>query len=142
MNTQGTSGVCVEFERKKLLSAIPTQNFRHGNVVYKSPKEFTSTYSTSYELPFIKGDAYRHEMEYRVIYAEKEEKLAFKHIPIKVNLIRTIKLSPWMPKPLVESAIKVLKSIDGCYGLVVKDSKIIENEAWIQYVNRNNRREV
>ena len=133
--SDGPHGVSIDFEKDKLLPAFGEDNkIRHGCVKYKrigemekSLKELPLNVS---ELPFLKRYPYRGEKEYRVIYMDTEKRLRFKNYDIDLSWIKLIRLSPWMPKPLVESVRKSLKKIPGCAGLEIVRSTVTDSRRW------------
>ena len=132
-----SSGVCIDFHKKYLLAQVPKVGYKHRKVKYKRPVEFLADYPTSFDLPFLKGWAYRHEIEYRIVYVSEEVGLQAVSFPIELSAIRSIVLSPWLPAALVESTSATLNSIDGCANIPVVHSSVVENEAWVAYVNRH-----
>lgn len=131
-----SSGVCIEFHKKLLLDLVPKANFRHDKVKYQSPTEFLSGYPSPRDLPFIKGSAYRHEIEYRIVYASETKGLQSISFPIELATIRSIILGPWLPTALVEATTAAFRSIEGCDTIPILHSKVVENENWISYINK------
>lgn len=131
----GSSGICIEFHKTELLEAVPKVGFVHKKVAYKKPAEFLSGYPKPSQLPFIKGWAYRHEIEYRIIYASDTENTRLKAFPFALSCIRSITLSPWLPSPLFEAAKSAILATKGCINIPVVQSKVVENESWLAYVN-------
>lgn len=131
-----SSGVCIEFHKNELLALVPNAGYKHRKVKYQRPPEFLAGYPTSRDLPFIKGWAYRHEIEYRIVYASEAKGLQAISFPIEPSSIRSIVLSPWLAKALVEPTRKAINAVAGCEKIPVTHSSVVENEAWIAYVNR------
>ncbi len=130
----GSAGVCIYYFKDKLSKAIPKQGFSHRLVDYKSPTELLASYSELNDMPFTKAEAYRDEIEYRVIYSSKTEFLRYKTITIELDVIRSIVLSPWMAPSLFEATKETLLSIEGCENIPITQSRVVANEAWLQYV--------
>lgn len=133
--SDGPHGVSIDFEEDKLLSAFDEDNkIRHDPVEYKSIEEMEKSLKelplNVSELPFLKRYPYRGEKEYRVIYVDTEEHLESKSYEIKLDWIKLIRLSPWMPKPLVKSVTETLKSISGCSGLKILQSTVTDSRRW------------
>ncbi len=130
----GSAGVCIYYFKDKLLEAVPKKDFSHRLVDYKSPTELLASYAQLTDMPFTKAEAYRDEIEYRIIYSSKTESLRYKTISIDLGVIRAIVLSPWMAPTLFEATKETLLSIDGCEDISITQSNVVANEAWLQYV--------
>ncbi len=130
--SHGANGVCIEFERDKLLSAFDGDpKIRKGYVEYKLIKDAGRLEAISLEkLPFLKRHPYLDEQEYRIVYSDTERSLDFKNYPIDLKCIRRITLSPWITKALANSVKKVLKGIAGCGEISVSRSTLTNNEKW------------
>lgn len=130
----GSAGVCIYYFKDKLLEAIPKDGFTHRIVDYKSPTELLASYALLADMPFTKGEAYRDEIEYRIIYSSTAEEVRCKTIPIDLSVIRSIVLSPWMAPALFEATEASIREIDGCTGIPITQSPVVTNQAWLQYV--------
>ena len=134
----GTDGVCIVFDKDRLLHEIDSKyedQLMHQDVDYKSYKEAVNDPPDILDILFLKRPAYRDEKEYRIVYAfDKDEKPATtRDYDISLSCIRGIVISPWLPKNLYESVKTVLTSIDGCQGLDISRSTLIESERWKQF---------
>lgn len=136
--SHGADGVCIEFEKETLLSSFPkSANLKRGYVTYKAIKESLSAKTIDLEkLPFLKRIPYKDEHEYRVIYVDYHNAMEFNDYPIKIDCIRRITLSPWMPSQVRDSVRDVLRAIDGCSELSISYSTLIENETWKSFTSR------
>ena len=124
-----SAGVCIEFDFGKLepyLDKDPQLNYRE--VMYKDISEVAGTRRRN--LPFVKRSPYHDEKEFRLIYVDMTQELNYAPFKIHLNSIRRVTLSPWMPKTLADAVKKSLMSIDGCKGLEIFRSTLIENERW------------
>jgi len=130
----GAAGVCIYYFKGKLLEAVPKKGFAHRLVGYKSPTQLLGSYACLADMPFTKAEAYRDEIEYRIIYSSEMESVRYKSIPIDLGVIRSIVLSPWMAPALFEATKETLLSIDGCADIPITQSPVVLNEAWLQYV--------
>jgi hypothetical protein len=130
--SHGPDGVCIAFDKEKLLSAFEKDpRIKTGFVHYTKMNELESLRSVRIaELPFLKRAPYRDEKEFRVVYCDKKTATEFKDYQIDIGWIRRITLSPWIPKALAASVKEMLKSIDGCSGLKIARSTLVENETW------------
>lgn len=128
----GPGGVCIHFFKDELLKAIPKDDFIHRYVSYKSPTQLLSSYGERLDLiPFTKAEAYRDEIEYRIVYASKEPSIMYKTIPIDLSVIRSIVLSPWMAPAVFEATKSTIQLIKGCDDIPIIQSKVIDNKHWI-----------
>ena len=131
------SGVCVEFRRKELLAVIKgMQGVRHGAVDYLTLGKMAETAPDLKKLPFIKRHAFRHELEYRLIYEAADRSEPTHSLPIPMSVIAGITLSPWMPPPLLESTRDALHAIPGCEKLKITRSELISNQQWQRNAGR------
>ena len=133
--SDGPHGVSIDFEEDKLLSKFNEDDkIRHGPVEYKRIEEMEKSLKelplNVSRLPFLKRYPYGGEEEYRVIYVDTEKRLRFKNYDIDLSWIKLIRLSPWMPKPLVKSVTETLKSISGCSGLKIVQSTVTDSRRW------------
>jgi Protein of unknown function (DUF2971) len=119
--SHGSDGVCIEFDKQKLLSAFRNDpQISRGPVQYKTIKEINDLELIDLDdLPFLKRYPYEDEAEYRVIYVDKKKSTEFQDYWIEIAWINRITLSPWMSERLAGSVIKTLKSIDGCSRLKI-----------------------
>jgi hypothetical protein len=132
----GLDGVCIEFDRDKLLSSFKRDDrISSRSVEYRQIPEIRRNPPLDDELPFLKRFPYQDEMEFRIIYSDTSEAMEAKSYPIKLRCIARITLSPWMPAPLVDSVKRALHIIDGCSRLKVYRSTLIENEKWKKAAN-------
>lgn len=135
--TPGIDGICFEFDKRKLLENIAAfSGLIHGQVKYREIKSLTTACPPKIEqLPFLKRWPYRDEAEYRLIYCSPETGITFWDMPIYFDCIRSISLSPWMPKSFSDSIKSTLRSMDGCQNLRISRSTLLENKTWITALN-------
>jgi hypothetical protein len=132
----GRTECLFEFDRQELLSAFASDdNIEIGNVCYKWIRELREELREVQidfgQLPFLKRAQFKDEKELRIVYINIEEYVAYKEYPIKIEWIKRIALSPWMPKPLVGSVKDTLKSInEKCSDIQVTQSYLVDNETW------------
>lgn len=133
----GIAGVCIEFDKEWLLNNLDVkyEGLLHGNVNYRSYAEANRDRPDVLELPFLKRPAYKDEREYRIVrmFDEDERSAPARDYDIDIGCIRRIVLSPWMPRELCLSVKGVLMSIEGCGGLKVARSLLIEHKAWKKF---------
>ena len=131
------SGVCLEFFRQPLLDAVGKQEgIRHGPVSYRTLDKIAEKPPTLSRLPFLKRYAFRHELEYRLIFASKTADSRAHSLPTGLDVLHGVTLSPWMPPTLLESTRKLLSSIPGCENIPVNRSELINNKRWMENADR------
>jgi Protein of unknown function (DUF2971) len=130
--SHGTDGVRIEFDRKKLLKAFADhESITARDVHYKTLKQLDDNSRFQIDdLPFLKRQAFKDESEFRVIYENAKAVETIKSFEIDVGAIRRITLSPWIVKSLSTSVIDSLRQIDGCKGLKVYRSTLVDSERW------------
>ncbi|HRN87406.1 DUF2971 domain-containing protein [Hyphomicrobium sp.] len=134
--SQGMDGVCLEFDRERLLAAFEgNPQIRYGSVEYYELRKLREAPLTVEELPFIKRFPYQDEKEFRIVYVDTEQLLSFKDFEIDLGAIRRINLSPWMPGALSDSVKETIRSIPGCENIRLNRSTLVENEQWKGYIN-------
>jgi hypothetical protein len=127
------SGVCIEFYKKPLLDDVRgVDGIRHGSVKYMTLKHIADKPPALKRLPFVKRYAYRHELEYRLIYESKTHEERAHSVAINLASVRGVTLSPWMPPPLLAATRELLHAIPGCESLAVSRSQLIENDRWME----------
>jgi hypothetical protein len=127
----GSSGVCIEFDKDKLLKAIPgSEGFRHGPAYYRLISQLQKKKPALEDWPFLKRKPFEDEGEYRIIFESKTESMRAKRVTIELSSIRKVILSPWLPESVAASVIDIIKTIDGCSKLSVSRSSLIDNAGW------------
>ncbi|WP_034469468.1 DUF2971 domain-containing protein [Afipia sp. P52-10] len=130
--SHGSDGVRIEFDKVKLLAVFKGDTrFMARPVRYREIGQLQAdTAPRAEELPFLKRYPYRDEKEFRIVYRCDDEAVETKSFPIPLTAIARITLSPWMPLPLADDVRQLLRTIDGCAGLSVVRSTLLENERW------------
>jgi hypothetical protein len=127
----GPAGVCIVFNRDGLLASMPKKSgILHKDVEYLTLPEARARTLVTKELPFIKRAAFIDEDEYRVVFWSASEALPSLSIPISLDCIRSISLSPWLHKNLLAATKEAIWSIVGCQDLKLSKSTLISNEDW------------
>lgn len=89
--SHGSDGVRIEFDREKLLSAFADDaQITARSVEYKKIQELKDASFEVKALPFLKRDAFRDEVEFRIIFADEHEAIEHKDYLIDLNCIRRI----------------------------------------------------
>jgi hypothetical protein len=134
--SHGASGVCIEFDRAMLLQSLKgAAGFRSSKVEYRYIAGTGIKCPSIERWPFMKRNAFKAEEEFRIIYESKEES-QFKHVQVDLNAIKKVTLSPWLPEPVVESVVGLIKSIDGCGHLNVNPSSLLNNAIWRNWIEQ------
>jgi hypothetical protein len=129
--SHGADGVRIEFDGEKLLSIFDRDSYvRMSRVKYKSIRDLSNESPTENELPFFKRDPYKDECEFRVIYKDNEKNEQYKNYEIKIECIRRITLSPWLPTGLANSIKDTIHSIENCKNIKTARSTLVQNERW------------
>lgn len=127
----GPSGVCLQFIRKKLLSAVREQpGLQIRPVEYVKITEIRKRQLLIKDLPFLKRHPFEDECEFRMIYESKKNEIQKLDIPIPLSCIDKITLSPFIHPELSQRVKKILHSIDDCRSLRIVRSTLIGNEEW------------
>lgn len=126
------SGICIEFDKDKLVKKMANPNVIMKNVEYPTIRNLSSTEKILPEqIPFYKRYPFKDEMEFRVIYFSKfDEKETF-DIEIDYDCIKKIIISPWLDKSLAKNTVKIIKSFDLREDTLVYQSELLENEKWL-----------
>lgn len=131
--SDGTDGVCIEFDKDRILSAFDgVKGIKKDRVRYFEINTLRRRARIApEELPFLKRHPYKPECEYRVIYVEHSgEQLETKSFRIDLQWIKRITLSPWLPAALRKAVIKTLRKIPDCEKLEIFRSTQISNLEW------------
>jgi len=132
----GGDGICVEFDKPKILDAIRNTPFViSSGVTYKQIDEVCAAPIANDDLPFLKRLPYQDEREFRLLYVSRDKEIEFHHIPVSLASISRITLSPWMPAALAEAVKDTLKQIKGCKTIKIYQSTLVDNERWKKAAN-------
>jgi hypothetical protein len=132
--SHGGSGVCIEFDRGKLLTAVRAiPGLRAEEVKYKTIDSLRLCAPSRDDLPFLKRHAFAAESEFRLFYGSLKKGPPVMRIPVPLSSIKRITLSPWLTKSVVDHVKVTLKSIKGCSGLKIYKSTLVENENWKKF---------
>ena len=127
----GSSGVCIMFDKARLLSAMKKRRGVTAKAVrYLKLPEIRQKRLKVADLPFLKRFPYEDEREFRIVYESKSDKATSLDIDIPIGCIRRITLSPWIPAALTTHLKNTIRRIDGCEGLKIVRSTLIGNEEW------------
>jgi len=136
--SRGADGVCLEFDPQKLKSSFDqAPGVRHRLVDYHLVTEVNKMEDVDKErLPFMKRWPYGDEKEYRAIYVDQRQELNAHAVPIELNAITRITLSPWLAPALVPVVKETLKSVACDPELRVYRSTLLDNDQWKMLTGR------
>lgn len=129
--SHGMEGVCVDFDKAKVTAAAKRRcAAMAGDVRYHFIKDLDPSAIALDELPFIKRKPYEDEREYRLLHVSRDEQVERRDVPIRLDCIDKVTLSPWLPYDLGQSFKKTLRAIPGCAKLKIVRSTLVENKSW------------
>lgn len=129
--SNGPAGACIVFDRAALLHSLENvPGVLTGSMEYLTLKDAKARNLKIKELPFVKRYGFKPEKEFRVMYESSAEELPSLNIPMQIDCIRSISLSPWMHPSLSRSTAAAIRAIQGCAKLKVSRSTLISNEQW------------
>jgi len=136
--SRGSDGVCIQFDRPKLLAAFNAAGgITHRYVEYELVTKANAMRDVDLErLPFMKRWPYGDEKEYRAVYVSADTELQAFPVPIPLSAIDRITLSPWLAPALADTVKHTLKSLPGCGALKVYKSTLIDNKQWQKLTGR------
>lgn len=129
--SHGSSGVCLEFDKEKLLQTFANKTgFRSQKVTYLWVEEVEKKKPQIAMRPFIKRKPFDDEGEFRIIYESNTERTRAKQVHIDLAVVRKVTLSPWLPDSVADSVTSIIQRIDGCGRILVNRSSLIDNSGW------------
>lgn len=130
--TAAADGACIEIKREPLeiaLSALP--GVRFGEIDYLLLEEVERLGPADRaRLPFVKRAGFAPEDEYRIIAETNSVQTQALAIEFPTKLINKIYLNPWLPAPIADSLVEIIRSIPGSEKLSVSRSHLIDNGRW------------
>lgn len=131
---EGPAGICITFHRDPLVAALRKKTgVTAKRVKYLTLAKMNAKAIAVSELPFLKRAPYADEDEFRAIYESKTKKVDFLDVPIPLDAIETVTLSPWTPKSLADTLKETIADIPDCVNIRVVRSTLISNERWKNY---------
>ena len=128
--TEGKSGVCIVFDRLRLIEAAKQHNVSARPVTYKKIADDRADPVTTARLPFTKRYAFRDEKEFRLVFASRTPDLKLKIVPIQTGMIDEVVLNPWMHDSLAETVQRTLRLIPSYSHLAVRKSQLFDSPYW------------
>lgn len=126
----GTDGMCVVFDKHRLLASLPKVEVQHRSVKYFKVQELSATEPALDDLPFAKRIAYKPEAEFRLLWTSATEKAPSRSFNIPVTAIERLIINPWLPKQLTEAIQETVRSIPDFATVEVLQSTVTDGPAW------------
>lgn len=138
--SEGLSGICVKFNAEEFLACMQGKpEFRSGFVKYSRIDELERTPPDVKRWPFLKRLPFADEAEFRVIYEGSAGGELSRSLDFDIESVKRVTLSPWMPKPVADSVVALIETIEDCSGIYVHRSTLIENGRWKKALKGSNR---
>lgn len=129
--SNGSAGVCIVFNRDPLLAALTkVAGVSTDAMTYLTLKKAKEMPLQIDRLPFLKRYGFKPENEFRAIFTSTNKELQAIDIPITLDTVRSISLSPWMHASLSKATTAAIRKIDGCERLKISRSTLVSNEQW------------
>jgi hypothetical protein len=124
------SGVCIQFNRYPFETSLYDLPCIVSDYVdYLKLDDEKLVYLPIERYPFTKRYAFITEKEFRIIYTGGLGK-GPRNIPITIDCIQMIILSPWLHPSVYSSVVKIIKKIKDCKNLPIRRSTILDNKKW------------
>jgi len=130
---EGAAGVCIEFNKDRLLKAFRAQkkDLRFGSLKYVKVDQLSSYQTKISEWPFIKRLPYEGEKEFRIIYEERADATCSSYsLPISIESIHRVYLSPWIYRDCSNAVRKTIQNLPKCSELEVYKTSLVDNKRW------------
>ncbi len=124
----GADGVCLVFKRAQILpqlSAAP--ELRSGWIDYKTIEAIKKAPPTLDQMPFVKRYGFRAEQEFRILHTSNEVGVVSHSVPIDLQALDRVVLSPWLARPLFDVVCSAIKNAAGSKTVTVKRSVMINS---------------
>lgn len=130
--TQGMEGVCIEFEKAALETAVRGHaGVVAGPVDYLQIKQLEELAPEEADrLPFVKREGYSDEREWRIVATCFEEPAFSLPIAIELGSITRLVLNPWMPPVLADNLRVIIRGLPGCAKLKIEASALTNSARW------------
>lgn len=129
-----SSGVRITFDEQLLQSSISGfPGLQMKEVEYVKLNDIRRAPVDRHRLPFLKRYPYSQESEVRMLWESSEEENPSFELPIDLQAIQRVTLSPWLHPALFESVKAMLNSIEGCSSLRIQRTTLISNGEWLKH---------
>ena len=133
--SRGSSGVCIEFDKSKLIDWARANGMSYDHVVYRSIKKAKEHCLAVDQYPFVKRHGFRDEREFRLIFECREKRELFKPFRFKLDMMTKITLNPWLPAAVCQSVERAIRKHLGSASMVIRQTTLLQNEEWLTKVN-------
>ena len=128
------SGVCIEFDKKLLLSYFNNRaDIVLGDVDYKKRDELEMEIKDGKfgrdQLPFTKLNGFREENEFRIIF-KCQGKPKNKYVEINLDCVKKMIFSPWLHPRESKSVIDSIREIKEVEHIELRRSTILDDKPW------------
>jgi len=130
---EGVAGVCIEFNKARLLKALSAQkeNLLYGSAKYVPISKLASYQTKVSDWPFIKRLPYEGEKEFRILYEERTDADRTSYaLPIPLESIHRVNLSPWIHRDAAAAVRQTIQSLPQCADLDVYKTSLVDNKRW------------
>lgn len=130
--TQGMEGVCIEFEKAALETAVQDHaGVIAGPVDYLQIRQLEALDpEEAHRLPFVKREGYSDEREWRIVATCLDEPKLTLPIGIDLGSITRLVLNPWMPPALADNLRPIIRGLPGCAKLKIEASALTNSDRW------------
>lgn len=129
--SDGIGGVCIQFNKRELLERLAmSQGVTYGEVDYPRIRDLQAVPPDLESLPYLKRWPYKDEAEFRVIYENEHKEDDVMSVPIAIDSIQKIILSPWIPEQVANTVKSIIKGFPECSKLRVSRTTLVENKVW------------
>lgn len=129
-----SSGVRLTINEQFLRSALAAvSGVQLAEIEYVKIENLRKTEVSRHRLPFLKRYPYHQESEVRLLWESATEERDSFALPIDLQAITQVTLSPWLHPSLVDSVKSLLKGIDGCNSLTVHRTTLVSNDEWLKH---------
>ncbi|WP_423602946.1 hypothetical protein [Sphingomonas sp. MS122] len=130
--TQGMEGVCIEFEKAGLETAVAgTAGVVGAPVEYLRVRDLEAlTPADAHRLPFVKREGYSDEREWRIVATCRDEPKLSLPVGIDLGSITRLVLNPWMPPALADNLRVIIRGLPGSAKLKIEASALTNSDRW------------
>jgi hypothetical protein len=133
--SHGSSGVCIKFNKERLIEWARDHGISCGPVVYRSIKKAKEHDLPLEKWPFVKRHAFRDEREFRLIFECREEVMPFKAFKFDPTIITKITLNPWLPASVCASVERAIRDRLRSSSITIRQTTLLRNEDWLSKVH-------
>jgi hypothetical protein len=132
----GSAGMCVIFEKERLLDELRGTGILHSSVSYLTIADLRGGDPPLDQIPFSKRAAYGDEQEFRLIYCDSDAQLSSKTFPMPIAAVDRVLINPWLAPQLAETVRQLIQGLPGCDRLPILQSTVIDGPAWKKLADR------